>query len=438
MADRQVLRAGLYRADHGADDHQYLCEIPEQSEGALTWQRSPPPGNVWATAPPSRMIVLALIVFLAPIYWIGSTAFKPRNLATTVPPTVLFQPEVSPFVKLFTKRVQMKNNEEVDYEAAPWWEKIVLDGGERISRVGQGRGATVGLSQPVPELADRRHHLDLSGRGDGHDDGLWLFPVQGHGRGGLAVLHPVHPHVAARRRRHPDVPDVPRRGVERQPSRADHPLHRVQRVLRGLADEGVHRRNPPRIRGGRLGRRLHTDGGVLQDRAARGGHRHRRHRRVLLHHRLERICLCADHDQPPRADRTALHPVAGRIGPAGLDRHRLGHRAVPAAGRHLHLPSAQPPAARHELWSDPQMTFREFSMRFLEPGSQATMVAGFIFLCQPWVEILHSYSVLIMLIGLVGFNIAVHVPHPPKAENRGAAWLKFALKTFRNTLARSM
>ncbi len=84
------------------------------------------------------MIVLALIVFLAPISWIGSTAFKPRNLATTVPPTVLFQPEVSPFVKLFTKRVQMKNNEVVDYEAAPWWEKIVLDGGERISRSGKG------------------------------------------------------------------------------------------------------------------------------------------------------------------------------------------------------------------------------------------------------------------------------------------------------------
>jgi multiple sugar transport system permease protein len=84
------------------------------------------------------MIVLALVVFLAPIYWIGSTAFKPRNLATTVPPTVLFQPEVSPFVKLFTKRVQLKPNEQVDYENAPWWERIVFDGGERISRTGKG------------------------------------------------------------------------------------------------------------------------------------------------------------------------------------------------------------------------------------------------------------------------------------------------------------
>ncbi len=84
------------------------------------------------------MIILALVVFLAPIYWIGSTAFKPRNLATTVPPTVFFRPEVSPFVKLFTKRVQLKPNEQVDYENAPWWEQIVLDGGERISRSGRG------------------------------------------------------------------------------------------------------------------------------------------------------------------------------------------------------------------------------------------------------------------------------------------------------------
>jgi multiple sugar transport system permease protein len=35
-----------------------------------------------------------VIIFLAPIYWIASTAFKPRNLATTVPPTVFFHPEV--------------------------------------------------------------------------------------------------------------------------------------------------------------------------------------------------------------------------------------------------------------------------------------------------------------------------------------------------------
>ena len=85
------------------------------------------------------VLMFALLVFLAPIYWIASTAFKPRNLATTVPPTVLFQPEISPFVKLFTKRSQLREapTQEV-YDAAPWWEQTVFDGGEKVVRSGKG------------------------------------------------------------------------------------------------------------------------------------------------------------------------------------------------------------------------------------------------------------------------------------------------------------
>ena len=85
-------------------------------------------------------IVLVLtIVYLVPIYWIASTAFKPRSLATTVPPTVLFEPEITAFVKLFTKRVQLQG--EVDkeiYAKAPWYEKRVYDGGERIIKGSDG------------------------------------------------------------------------------------------------------------------------------------------------------------------------------------------------------------------------------------------------------------------------------------------------------------
>ncbi len=58
------------------------------------------------------------------------------------------------------------------------------------------------------------------------------------------------------------------------------------------------------------------------------------------------------------------------------------------------------------------MNIRVFNQRFLEPGSQWLMILGIIFLCQPWVEILHQYSVTIMLIGLIGFNFAVHIPPP--------------------------
>jgi multiple sugar transport system permease protein len=82
-------------------------------------------------------VVVATLIFLAPIYWIGSTAFKPRAAATSVPPTVFFQPELTPFVKLFTKRVQLREPPtEEQYAAAPWWEQRIYDGGERVLRVG--------------------------------------------------------------------------------------------------------------------------------------------------------------------------------------------------------------------------------------------------------------------------------------------------------------
>ena len=60
------------------------------------------------------------------------------------------------------------------------------------------------------------------------------------------------------------------------------------------------------------------------------------------------------------------------------------------------------------------MNIREFNQRFLEPGSQWAMILGIIFLCQPWITILHQYSVTLMLIGIIAFNIAVHIPPPEK------------------------
>ena len=84
-------------------------------------------------------VIFLTIVMLAPIYWIASTALKPRSLATTVPPTVFFKPEITPFIKLFTKRVQLLRpvDKEV-YDAAPWWEQRVYDGGERVLKSGGG------------------------------------------------------------------------------------------------------------------------------------------------------------------------------------------------------------------------------------------------------------------------------------------------------------
>jgi multiple sugar transport system permease protein len=85
------------------------------------------------------VVVLLTLVYLVPIYWITSTAFKPRSLATTVPPTVLFEPEVTAFIKLFTKRVQMIGRVKPEvYEKAPWWEKRIYDLGERIIKDSAG------------------------------------------------------------------------------------------------------------------------------------------------------------------------------------------------------------------------------------------------------------------------------------------------------------
>ena len=84
-------------------------------------------------------VLLILLIMLAPILWITATAFKPRNLSTTIPPTVLFEPEISGFVKLMTKRSQLRDapSQEV-YDAAPWWEQTVFDGGEKVVRSGKG------------------------------------------------------------------------------------------------------------------------------------------------------------------------------------------------------------------------------------------------------------------------------------------------------------
>jgi hypothetical protein len=58
----------------------------------------------------------------------------------------------------------------------------------------------------------------------------------------------------------------------------------------------------------------------------------------------------------------------------------------------------------------------KLNQKYLERGAIAFMVVGILCLCQPWVGVLHAWSVLIMIIGLIGFNIAAHLPAPePKA-----------------------
>lgn len=54
--------------------------------------------------------------------------------------------------------------------------------------------------------------------------------------------------------------------------------------------------------------------------------------------------------------------------------------------------------------------------RRLEAFFQGVMIVGIIALLQPWSFFLHRYGVTIILIGLVGFSIFIHVKSKPGAK----------------------
>lgn len=54
--------------------------------------------------------------------------------------------------------------------------------------------------------------------------------------------------------------------------------------------------------------------------------------------------------------------------------------------------------------------------RRLEMISMAAMLLGIVFLCQPWSEFLHRYSILTIIVGLVAFNVFSRIPSPPAPD----------------------
>jgi hypothetical protein len=53
--------------------------------------------------------------------------------------------------------------------------------------------------------------------------------------------------------------------------------------------------------------------------------------------------------------------------------------------------------------------------RQLESASMALMMLGIGALCQPWIEVLHRYSILLIIIGLVAFNVFSRIQPAPQA-----------------------
>ena len=53
--------------------------------------------------------------------------------------------------------------------------------------------------------------------------------------------------------------------------------------------------------------------------------------------------------------------------------------------------------------------------RQLESTSMALMMLGIVALCQPWVEVLHRYSILLIILGLLAFNVFSRIKPVPAA-----------------------
>jgi uncharacterized membrane protein YhhN len=57
--------------------------------------------------------------------------------------------------------------------------------------------------------------------------------------------------------------------------------------------------------------------------------------------------------------------------------------------------------------------YRRLIGKYVVPLAMLLMILGFIFLCQPWSEWLHAYSVAVTLVGLFLFTIfARFAPQP--------------------------
>ena len=186
-------------------------------------------------------------------------------------------------------------------------------------------------------------------------------------------------------------------GLSDTAARHDPALHRGQRVARGLAAQGLHRRDPARIRGGRDDRRLHAAAGLPQGGAAAGDDRHRRDRDLLPDLRLERIRLRGAADLAATAQ-TAPPFIPIIIGEGGQDWPAV------AAGTTLFLvpilvftdPAAQAPAARHHLRSGAQMSTAPTTQRHVAAGrvwlrrgpleniATALIALGVVMLMQPF------------------------------------------------------
>jgi len=94
--------------------------------------------------------VVICLIFMIPVVWMFSTAFKPRKAIISTPPQVFFRPTLEGFVGLFWKRSTLSEAQMAEYQNRTdlhWWDRVALEQGLAIVRpsdyVGQLRNSVV-------------------------------------------------------------------------------------------------------------------------------------------------------------------------------------------------------------------------------------------------------------------------------------------------------
>ena len=187
------------------------------------------------------VVVIYAIVAILPLLWIAATAFKSQSDAIAYPPKVIFQPTLEGYVNLFTVRTRQTPDFIARLPlATTWYDKLVRKHDMVIA----------GPSKVVPRFINSL----VIGFGSTFLAVLLgtlaayafsRFPYSARRRS--FVLYSVDADDAAGRRRHPDLFDVPATQPYRHLDRHDPALHGGQCVARGVAAQGIHRRNPARV-----------------------------------------------------------------------------------------------------------------------------------------------------------------------------------------------
>ena len=266
---------------------------------------------------------------------------------------MFFKPEITPFVKLFTSRVQQRGEGEREvYVAAPWWEKLVMDGGDRFIKDG-GQHRKLGLPRRFLNsiiiavistfLAVAMGTITAYGfsrfKMPGEND--WLFFILS-----TRMLPPV-------------VVAIPMFLMYRAVGLVDTHIGLIILytafnlsfsvwLMKGFIDEIPKEYEEAALVDGYT--RMEAFFKIVLPQATTGIAATAVFCFITAWNEYAFALMMTN----KRADRAALHPLATRLGPDRLDRDRRRQPAVPDPGRVVHLPAARAPAARRDLRRDPE------------------------------------------------------------------------------------